>query len=189
VTWQAAYAFTHTLPIQIGDNKSPVPLPPYSQLIDQLANAVEPIYSPTIIACPSIDELVSPALWSDSVFFRGSPHNRPGAPTYSSYIASGLYLNSKHQTDGIPLLSPLTLRLILKIKSDWKLAEPIRALLSMDDVRWPDGFAYERFHAHWECLWRELHRMRGKYVSLCSLCSLLSRLLLYFCFPVLPLPS
>jgi hypothetical protein len=39
-----------------------------------------------------------------------------------------------------------------KEDSNWKLAEPIRALLDMDDVRWPDGFAYQRFHAHWECL-------------------------------------
>jgi len=45
------------------------PLPPYSQLIDQLAKAVMPIYKRAIMACPSIDEMVSPALLSDSVGF------------------------------------------------------------------------------------------------------------------------
>jgi len=146
----------------VNGDKSPKPLPPYSQLIDQLAIAVEAIYDSAIMACPSIDELVSPALWSDSIDFEGSPHDRQGAPTYSSYIASGLYLNSKLQTHGIPLLSPLLLRVILNNRPKWRLADCIKALLSMDEVRWPDGFAYERFHAQWECLWRELHRMHGK---------------------------
>jgi len=145
-----------------GANKSPEPLLPYLQLIDQLAKAVMPIYKRAIMACPSIDEMVRPALLSNCVSFGRSPHKGLGAPTYSSYIASGLYINSKDDIEGTPVLSPLTLRVILRTNPRWTLAKSIRMLLDMDNVRWPDGFAYERFHARWECLWRELHRMHGK---------------------------
>jgi len=171
--WQAASLSTHTVPVQTGANKSPEPLPPYSQLIDQLAKAVTPIYERAIMACPSIDEMVRPALLSNCVSFGRSPHKGLGAPTYSSYIASGLYINSKDDIEGTPVLSPLTLRVILRTNPRWTLAKSIRMLLDMDNVRWPDGFAYERFHARWECLWRELHRMHGKYVF--SLCFVPSR--------------
>lgn len=105
------------------------PLPPYSQLIDQLAKAVMPIYKRAIMACPSIDEMVSPALLSDSVSFGRSPHDGVGVPTYSSYTASGLYINSKHEIEGIPVLSPLTLRVILRTNPRWTLAKSIHALL------------------------------------------------------------
>jgi len=105
------------------------PLPPYSQLIDQLAKAVMPIYKRAIMACPSIDEMVSPSLLSDSVGFGRLPHNGVGVLTYSSYTASGLYINSKHEIEGIPVLSPLTLRVILRTNPRWTLAKSIHALL------------------------------------------------------------
>jgi hypothetical protein len=70
----------------------------------------------------------------------------------------------------VPVISPLVLRIIyksenLKFKSG-RLAAPIMGILETDqhvgslDLSFGSGHPYERFHAHWEHLWREL-RLRS----------------------------
>lgn len=148
----------------------PPVLPPFSELVKFLVHLVEPWFAHIIKQCPNIDELVAPALRSQEVKFGdNSPHSQAFGqaepPSYAAYIASGLLLNAKGLGEGIPILSPLILRVILDdTNKKWDLAEPIRALLTLDDSAWPDSYRYERFHAHWEQLWRELHLMEGKYV-------------------------
>jgi hypothetical protein len=150
-------------------------LPTYLELLNQLIISLDTLYDDLLDNCPNFDELVAPALLSEKVkFSTSSPHKRASrakARTYESYIAAGIYINDVAERVGTPILSPLILRIMLNDSREWVLAEPLRAMLELEaepELNRPED-SYEKFHAHWEQLWRQLQGVVNKrLVSLSS---------------------
>jgi hypothetical protein len=148
-------------------------------LLDQLAMKVAdtgPTSTLDSMTTCDIEDVLAPALLSRYVSFGQSPHGASTAGrTYTDYAMAGIYINDLHQSKGVPVISPLVLRIIyksenLKFKSG-RLAAPIMGILETDqhvgslDLSFGSGHPYERFHAHWEHLWRELRLRSDRYAA------------------------
>jgi hypothetical protein len=148
-------------------------LPSYGSLLDQLATKVGstgPACTLDLMTTCDIEDVLAPALLSRYVSFGDSPHSAGGTPgrTYADYAMAGIYINDLRDIEGVPVVSPLVLRIIYSGKYQDKfkkgrLAAPIMGILETDehvgsmDLCFSSGHPYEKFHAHWELLWRELH--------------------------------
>jgi hypothetical protein len=124
------------------------------------------------MTCSDVKDVLAPALLSETVDLESSPHSHKQDRTYAFYSQAGIYINDLVKSRGVPVLSPLVLRIIYRgNRKDLKnglLAAPIKGILKLDEemgstlgAYTTTGHPYERFHAQWEHLWRELHLRQG----------------------------
>jgi hypothetical protein len=128
----------------------------YPALIKRLRESMERKYGDIL----TID-LIKPALRGKEV----SPSSMPdGLKTYQEYLSSGIYLNSvEGGSKFVPRLSPLLLMIFAERNTGpdadtntptYKCARVILSMLELEpNFGWQQ---YEKFHAHWEVLYRNL---------------------------------
>jgi hypothetical protein len=121
-----------------------------------------------------LEDVLAPALLARTVFFTESPHGLGPSTnrTYTDYASVGIYINDLKESQGIPIVSPLVMRVAFKMAglefARSRLAAPILGILAEDEhmessnLRFDKGQRYEHFHAHWEHLWRQLHLRDGR---------------------------
>jgi hypothetical protein len=112
----------------------------YGSLLDQLAKKVgsnEPACTLDLMTtCDNIKDMLTPALLSCSVSYGDSPHSAgrtTGRTTYADYTMAGIYINDLRDIEGVPVVSPLVLRIIYSGKYQDKfkkgrLAAPIMGI-------------------------------------------------------------
>jgi hypothetical protein len=151
------------------------------ELVKKVASTGPSAILPSM-TCSDVEDVLAPALLSRSVSFRSSPHkystsSNNSDKTYVYYAQKGFYINDlSGVSDTVPIISPLVLRIIYLSKESkmdqfrqGRLAAPIMGMLCEDDnieptLAYKSGHPYERFHAHWERLWRELLAGEGRYL-------------------------